>query len=52
MQKAGFNVNILNYIDDSGLQVADIILGFQELNFPQNPPDGKKFDRIGEMKFM
>lgn len=45
MQKAGFNVNILNYIDDSGLQVADIILGFQELNFPQNPPDGKKFDQ-------
>ena len=45
MQKAGFNVNILNYIDDSGLQVADIILGFQELNFPENPPDGKKFDQ-------
>ena len=42
MNKAGFNVNILNYIDDSGLQVADIILGFRELNFPESPPNGKK----------
>ena len=45
MNKAGFNVNILNYIDDSGLQVADIVLGFQELNFPESPPNGKKFDQ-------
>ena len=45
MKKAGFNVNILNYIDDSGLQVADIILGFRELDFPQNPPNGEKFDQ-------
>lgn len=44
LEKAGFKINILNYVDDSGLQVADIILGFQELNFPQIPPNGQKFD--------
>ena len=45
MVKAGFNVNVLNYIDDSGLQVADIILGFKELGFSQTPPNNKKFDQ-------
>ena len=41
---AGYNVTVLNYIDDSGLQVADIILGFKELGFSTEPPDGTKFD--------
>ena len=45
LRKAGFRVNVLNYVDDSGLQVADIILGFQELGFPQIPPGGGKFDK-------
>ena len=45
MMKAGFDVNVLNYIDDSGLQVADIILGFKELGFSQIPPNNKKFDQ-------
>lgn len=42
--KANYNVNVLNYIDDSGLQVADIIVGFKHFGFDQEPPDGKKFD--------
>jgi arginyl-tRNA synthetase len=31
-------------VDDSGLQVADIIVGFQHFGFAQDPPSGKKFD--------
>ena len=45
LEKANFDVKILNYVDDSGLQVADIILGFKELQIPQNPPEGYKFDQ-------
>ena len=44
LRKANYNVNVLNYIDDSGLQVADIIVGFKYFGFDQEPPDGKKFD--------
>jgi len=44
LQKANYKVNVLNYVDDSGLQVADIIVGFKHLGFDQEPPDGKKFD--------
>ena len=44
MSMAGYSVNVLNYIDDSGLQVADIILGFTELGFSQDPPGDQKFD--------
>lgn len=44
LEKANYKVNILNYIDDSGLQVADILLGFKHLGFSQEPPNGKKFD--------
>ncbi|MDA7952236.1 MAG: arginine--tRNA ligase [Nitrosopumilus sp.] len=42
--KAGYDVRVLNYVDDSGLQVADIVLGFRLLGIPEEPPDGKKFD--------
>jgi arginyl-tRNA synthetase len=45
LEKSNYNVNILNYIDDSGLQVADIIIGFHYFGFAQEPPDGKKFDQ-------
>ncbi|MFZ8908991.1 MAG: arginine--tRNA ligase, partial [Nitrosopumilaceae archaeon] len=38
------NVNVLNYVDDSGLQVADILVGFRHLGFSQEPPEDKKFD--------
>ena len=45
MKKANFKVHVLNYIDDSGLQVADIILGFKKLGFSQIPSNGQKFDQ-------
>ena len=44
LAKAKYKVNVLNYVDDSGLQVADVIVGFKHLGFSQDPPDGKKFD--------
>jgi len=44
LKKADYKVNVLNYIDDSGLQVADILVGFTHFNFDQEPPNGKKFD--------
>jgi len=44
LKKANFKVNVLNYIDDSGLQVADIIVGFKHFGYDQEPPNGKKFD--------
>lgn len=44
LKKANFNVNVLNYIDDSGLQVADIIVGFKHFGFNPESPVGKKFD--------
>ncbi|MBT8243543.1 MAG: arginine--tRNA ligase, partial [Nitrosopumilus sp.] len=44
LEKANYKVNVLNYIDDSGLQVADIIVGFRHFGFSEEPPDGKKFD--------
>ena len=44
LKKANYSVSVLNYVDDSGLQVADIILGFTKLGFPIDPPSGQKFD--------
>jgi arginyl-tRNA synthetase len=44
LKKANYKVNVLNYIDDSGLQVADIIVGFKHFGFNLEPPEGKKFD--------
>jgi len=44
LKKANYKVNVLNYIDDSGLQVADILVGFKHFGFDQESPDGKKFD--------
>ena len=44
LKKANYKVNVLNYVDDSGLQVADIIVGFRHLGFAQDPPNEKKFD--------
>ena len=44
LKKANYKVNVLNYVDDSGLQVADIIVGFKHLGFDEEPPEGKKFD--------
>ncbi len=44
LEKTNYKVNVLNYVDDSGLQVADILVGFKHLGFSQEPPEGKKFD--------
>ena len=44
LTKANYKVHVLNYIDDSGLQVADIIVGFKHFKFDEEPPNGKKFD--------
>ena len=44
LEKANYKVNVLNYVDDSGLQVADLLVGFKTLGFSQIPPEGKKFD--------
>ena len=44
LEKSNYHVNVLNYIDDSGLQVADILLGFRHFKYDLTPPDGKKFD--------
>mgnify|MGYP001246727034 CR=1 FL=1 len=44
LSKANYNVRILNYVDDSGLQVADIIVGFKFAGYSETPPDGAKFD--------
>ena len=43
LRKSGYEVSVLNYVDDSGLQVADIIVGFRHLGFDPEPPPGKKF---------
>jgi len=44
LKKANYKVHVLNYIDDSGLQVADIIVGFKHFGFAEKSPNGKKFD--------
>ena len=44
LKKGNYNVKVLNYVDDSGLQVADIIVGFKYSGFPQDPPNNEKFD--------
>jgi len=40
----GYDVTILNYIDDSGTQMADVVLGFSELGYSLDPPEGMRFD--------
>jgi len=35
----GNKVTVLNYIDDTGSQVADVVLGFYYLGFPLNPKE-------------
>ena len=44
MRHLGYSVQALNYIDDSGAQVADIIVGFRFLGLSDQPPPGVKFD--------
>ena len=44
MRYMGHQVQALNYVDDSGAQVADIIVGFRFLGFSDEAPTGVKFD--------
>jgi len=44
MKATNHQATVLNYVDDSGLQVADIVVGFKFAGFAIEPPDGKKFD--------
>jgi arginyl-tRNA synthetase len=44
MKATNHRATVLNYVDDSGLQVADIVVGFKFAGFPVEPPKGKKFD--------
>ena len=44
LTKTNHDVVVLNYVDDSGLQVADIIVGFKHLGFSEIPAPGQKFD--------
>ena len=44
LKKCNFDVKVLNYVDDSGLQIADIIVGFKYSGFSQEPPNNEKFD--------
>jgi arginyl-tRNA synthetase len=44
MDQLGHSVQVLNYIDDSGAQVADVIVGFKFLGFIDEAPLGTKFD--------
>ena len=40
------DVIVLNYVDDSGMQVADVLFGFLFLKLPIKPPDqNMKFDK-------
>ena len=44
LKNSGYDVKVLNYIDDSGAQVADVIVGFLYCNFKPEAPQGEKFD--------
>ena len=44
MRYLGNEVQALNYVDDSGAQVADVIVGFRFLGISDVPPAGVKFD--------
>jgi arginyl-tRNA synthetase len=45
LRDTNYDVRVLNYVDDSGLQVADILVGFLFLKFPVTPPNNNiKFD--------
>ena len=44
MKRLGHEVQTLNYIDDSGAQVADVIVGLRFLHISDEAPEGVKFD--------
>lgn len=44
LQRAGFETEVQYYVDDTGVQVADTYVGFQELGLKQEP--GEKYDHF------
>ena len=44
LKKTNYNVTVINYIDNVGLQIADLIVGFKHLNFEIEPKNNIKFD--------
>ena len=45
MRATNHRTTVLNYIDDSGVQIADIVVGFKFAGFPVEPPTkNQKFD--------
>lgn len=46
LSAVNYDTSVLYYVDDSGLQVADIVVGFMYAGFPIDPPDrSTKFDQ-------
>lgn len=45
LSNLGYKTHMINYIDDTGVQMADLLLGFIELNFPMDVEGSQKFDR-------
>lgn len=45
MKATNHRPTVLNYVDDSGLQVADIVVGFKFAGFAVEPPKSQKFDQ-------
>ncbi len=43
LRRTGHTVEVNNYIDDTGVQVADVVVGIRELGFEQQP--GEPFDQ-------
>lgn len=44
LARAGYEVRVLNYVDDTGSQVADVLVGFLYAGIPEEPPGGEKYD--------
>ncbi len=44
LAEVGYRVEVLNYIDDTGVQVADVLVGMLYLGMPEDPPEGVKYD--------
>lgn len=53
LRHSGHEVVVANYIDDSGTQMADVLLGFTKLGYPKTPPEGLRFDEYcGDMVYV
>ena len=52
LEKSNYKVNVLNYVDDSGLQVADILVGLDTLGFLKILLKGKNLIIIVETMYM